>query len=204
MYTFVSSDFNSVISRRRKVQITVYVILLAVGIPAIETATTLYRPSIDDDGLYAQRQVRSVRRLGRRGLSDLAELELVGFHGTCSNAKDSIERKIESSKHIGQLGFGGFYVADADGAAAYYAKEICVPPVRVITPTKKVQPVLCSVYMNRDYLLSLKKVYVPQYLDPNHHKVDSFKELFWDEEEIKEWEKTQGLKPKADVLRFGM
>ncbi|KAI9141356.1 hypothetical protein BKA69DRAFT_1124990 [Paraphysoderma sedebokerense] len=116
----------------------------------------------------------TVVSLNAEDSGDTNDWTLVGYHGSCSQYKESLEDHIEipitSAVNVLQLGKGRFYVADAQITAKQYAERGCggkdssLADGNMMDRTKKEtsnRPIICSIYANAEKLPTFKKIYIP-------------------------------------------
>ncbi|KAI9143337.1 hypothetical protein BKA69DRAFT_1123140 [Paraphysoderma sedebokerense] len=121
----------------------------------------------------------------------------VGWHGTCSNYKSSIESRIQiSTDPLGGLFLGPmFYVADSAAIANGYGTGTCMSLIQTLFDKKTMKPTLCSIYAKTDVLASTPKIYVPKMypLSPDELPDDATflkkeNKLWQDYQNLDEWE----------------
>lgn len=111
---------------------------------------------------------------------------LVGYHGTCSKYKDSIEEKISITSNINhdqsQLG-RRFYTADDPKVAEHFSTLACREvwiknDIRFTQETTS--PMLCKIFAKSSALNEFPKVYVPSSKRGNDNTVTGI----WDKEDM--------------------
>ncbi|KAI9143378.1 hypothetical protein BKA69DRAFT_121591 [Paraphysoderma sedebokerense] len=116
----------------------------------------------------------------------------VGYHGSCSNYKNSLEKQVmlpKTGQTFDKWQIGSrFYVADLVSRAFEYAESACITTKKTSKGTENLQPILCSIYAKSSVLKSAIKVYVPEY--PIAGKRDR---RLWYHDQNMEWWETQLL-----------
>ncbi|KAI9142376.1 hypothetical protein BKA69DRAFT_1037711 [Paraphysoderma sedebokerense] len=102
---------------------------------------------------------------GRESCVNTGQYIFIGYHGTCSNHRSSIENRIVIPP-TNQATFGPsaqlgrrFYTADFHKVAAAYSKHTC--HASSISGSPKSSPILCSIYMKAEALKKIPKIYIP-------------------------------------------
>ncbi|KAI9142234.1 hypothetical protein BKA69DRAFT_293894 [Paraphysoderma sedebokerense] len=126
------------------------------------------------------------------------EYRLVGYHGSCSNFKKSLETGImipgiggTTNYKKSQLGNSRFYMADSARAAYLFACRnfLMAHPIKGIFMNPK--PIVCRVFAKSDVLSTIPSVYVPSQLPmilARRVKATESK-LWYNEENMSTWER---------------
>ncbi|KAI9142235.1 hypothetical protein BKA69DRAFT_1069135 [Paraphysoderma sedebokerense] len=135
-----------------------------------------------------------------------SEYKLIGYHGTCSKHKDSIEAAIKISDDLDtnyaqpQLGSSRFYIADSAEVAYSFGLQACS---NTLNSVLEIIPhiTVCRIYVDRKVLPQIPKVYIPMQMKSQSDKKED--EIVWfDESKITSWEKYATPEEGRSKVRF--
>ncbi|KAI9138224.1 hypothetical protein BKA69DRAFT_810912 [Paraphysoderma sedebokerense] len=116
----------------------------------------------------------------------------VGFHGSCSDNKESLEQKIvvRQSGMMRQLG-DRFYTTDSAASAFEFGRASCRS--KVAGPDEAIGvPIVCSIFVTADKLPLVPKVFIPSQISTSSQRSefnDENRYLYYNENGMKKYEK---------------